>query len=464
MQKTIDYLRITDRLSIYQRPERDSSVFYLRARIQGRRGYVIRSTGTANESKAREIALETYYDLNALTKQGIAIGSSSFAKVYEKFAAAMLEHKSAARQHQFEVTSRRYLIPYFGKMAMETINEQKIKTYFEWRIAYYATEAVTEEQVQAQKRKRGPKPATKDTRRRSTLKNIKKPSLATLKLERGIILEVLKYAAATGHIGRLPAVEVPKTGEYRTARVGRRDHFTRAEMTKLHAYLRKSAAEFSDPTVRKNNGKFSKEQKGAVKPHALHRYQRTVLRYLVLILCNTGLRIGEALKLKWSDLHQRKNKDGYQYLYLTVRDGKTGAREVICKRDCYTYFRELKDACEHTADADFIFQNRDGTALKEPGITFKKVLRELAMLTGPDGNRRSLYSLRHTYITNELELGEASIYTIADNAGTSIQYIERHYAHTKVHTRAKELAEKAFGSKDVTNDMSALFPSKRSKS
>lgn len=81
MQKTIDYLRITDRLSIYQRPERDSSVFYLRARIQGRRGYVIRSTGTANESKAREIALETYYDLNALTKQGIAIGSSSFAKV-----------------------------------------------------------------------------------------------------------------------------------------------------------------------------------------------------------------------------------------------------------------------------------------------------------------------------------------------------------------------------------------------
>ena len=69
MQKTIDYLRITDRLSIDQLPERDSSVFYLRARIQGRRGYVIRSTGTANESKAREIALETYYDLNALTKQ-----------------------------------------------------------------------------------------------------------------------------------------------------------------------------------------------------------------------------------------------------------------------------------------------------------------------------------------------------------------------------------------------------------
>lgn len=462
MPETLEYLPITDRLAIYKRDDRNG-VFYLRARIQGRRGYIIRSTGTAIESRARDLALETYYELNTLQKQGMAIGTSSFAKIYEKFAADVVVHKSAARQHQFEVTSRRYLIPHLGKLAIQQINEQRIKTYFDWRIAYYATEAVAEEQKQAQKRKRGPKPASKETRRRSTLANIKKPSIATLRLERGIILEVLKYAAAHGHIIRVPEVAIPKTGEYRNAKAGRRDHFTRAEMNKIYTYLRNAANEVPDPTVKKNNGRFSKEQKGQKKPHALHRYQRQVLRYLVLILCNTGLRIGEALKLKWGDLHQRKTKEKFQYLYLTVREGKTGAREVICKTDCYAYFRELKDLCERTSDDDFVFQNRDGTAVKEPGITFKKVLKNLNMLTGPDGNRRSLYSTRHTYITNELELGEASIHTIADNAGTSIQYIERHYSHAKVHARAKELAEKAFGSKDVTNDMTALFPTKRKK-
>ena len=66
-------------------------------------------------------------------------------------------------------------------------------------------------------------------------------------------------------------------------------------------------------------------------------------------------------------------------------------------------------------------------------------------------------SIRHTYVTNELELGQVTIHDIASNCGTSITFIERHYSHAKVHSKAQELAEKAFGNMDVSEDMAALF-------
>ncbi len=44
-----------------------------------------------------------------------------------------------------------------------------------------------------------------------------------------------------------------------------------------------------------------------------------------------------------------------------------------------------------------------------------------------DGNRRTAYSLRHTYICFRLMEG-ADIYQIAKNCRTSVEMIEKHYA------------------------------------
>jgi integrase len=456
-EKTREWIAINDRLSIVKRDERQG-LFYFRARIDGHKGYVFRTTGTYDRSKAEEIAREKFYELQSLAKQGIVVhAKGEFEKVYADFSRDVLVHKSPSRLAQFEGTYRRYFLPFFGQKPIKDINEHLIETYFTWRVNYHASEEVKKRQEQAAVRKRGRKPAAKTTKRRSTLKNFKRPSAATLKIEKGLLKEILSYAARRGLIVRLPEISLPRSQEYRNAKRSRRDHFTRVEMRKLRDYLQSLVSEEPDPNVRKNNGKFSKEQKGARKPHALHRYQRQVLRELVLILANTGLRIGEALKLTWGDLKRKKTRNGFEYLYLQVRGGKTGAREVIPKADAVTYFARLKEISTHTESTDFIFQNRDGSSLKEPGVTFKKVLRDLDMLTGPDGNPRSLYSLRHTYITNELELGQVTIHDIANNCGTSITYIERHYSHAKVHSKAQELAEKVFGKNDVKGDMAALF-------
>jgi integrase len=58
---------------------------------------------------------------------------------------------------------------------------------------------------------------------------------------------------------------------------------------------------------------------------------------------------------------------------------------------------------------------------------FNAILREAELKTDRDGNRRTAYSLRHTYICLRLMEG-ADIYQIAKNCRTSVEMIEKFYA------------------------------------
>ena len=55
------------------------------------------------------------------------------------------------------------------------------------------------------------------------------------------------------------------------------------------------------------------------------------------------------------------------------------------------------------------------------------VLAKLNLKTDRDGNRRTAYSLRHTYICMRLMEG-ADIYQVAKNCRTSVEMIETFYA------------------------------------
>ncbi len=55
------------------------------------------------------------------------------------------------------------------------------------------------------------------------------------------------------------------------------------------------------------------------------------------------------------------------------------------------------------------------------------ILDELELKFDRDGNRRTAYSLRHTYICMRLMEG-ADIYQIAKNCRTSVEMIEKFYA------------------------------------
>jgi len=60
-------------------------------------------------------------------------------------------------------------------------------------------------------------------------------------------------------------------------------------------------------------------------------------------------------------------------------------------------------------------------------VLLNTILDELDLKVDREGNRRTAYSLRHTYICLRLLEG-ADIYQIAKNCRTSVEMIERYYA------------------------------------
>ena len=71
------------------------------------------------------------------------------------------------------------------------------------------------------------------------------------------------------------------------------------------------------------------------------RQDRTLLRHYVLIMVNSGLRVGEARFLKWRDVGSYSNENGH-WVTLTVK-GKTGERLVVCQPGVERYFEKLKE-------------------------------------------------------------------------------------------------------------------------
>ncbi|TKL80706.1 site-specific integrase, partial [Enterococcus faecium] len=75
-----------------------------------------------------------------------------------------------------------------------------------------------------------------------------------------------------------------------------------------------------------------------------------------------------------------------------------------------------------------IFRLPDGSTTNEISRTFHAALKEIELDQSPHG-KRTLYSLRHSFITWELIAQKVTIDVLARQCGTSIEMIERHYSH-----------------------------------
>jgi integrase len=95
----------------------------------------------------------------------------------------------------------------------------------------------------------------------------------------------------------------------------------------------------------------------------------------VLVLANTGLRVGEARNLKWSDIEYFPDDDGYEQVAIMAR-GKTGSREVVARTpDVKEYFgRILNLRCEELgskpsgSDYAFLPQGWETDSLFQKGL------------------------------------------------------------------------------------------------
>jgi integrase len=106
----------------------------------------------------------------------------------------------------------------------------------------------------------------------------------------------------------------------------------------------------------------------------------------------------------------------------------------------------------HTKPQDYVWQGQSkrktgaNTKSNDFNKTFQSFLRTVpykgradGLLCDADGKRRTLYSLRHTYATQRLIHGDLVSLTLAENMGTSIVQIQRHYSHVTTLQKAAEL-------------------------
>ena len=222
------------------------------------------------------------------------------------------------------------------------------------------------------------------------------PARSTLHQEIVTLRQVLKTAARQGWLHYLPDLSPP----YKTSgKIRHRAWFSPQEYRKLYLATRERAR-----NPRKKRWKARCEQ--------MHDY--------VLFMGNTGLRPDEAARLEYRDVRVVKDRDsGETILEIEVR-GKRGVGFCKSTTGAVRPFLRLR-ARANPKPTDRLFPGKGQREL------FNAILDEQGLKFDRDGNRRTAYSLRHTYICLRLMEG-ADIYQIAKNCRTSVEMIEKYYA------------------------------------
>lgn len=223
----------------------------------------------------------------------------------------------------------------------------------------------------------------------------KRPARSTIHHELVTLRQVMKTANRKGWIAALPDMTVA----YKTSgKVAHRAWFSPSEYKALYEATRHRA---SNPT-RERWRPFYED-----------------LHDLVLFMGNTGLRPDEVARLQVRDITVVNDEaTGGRILEIEVR-GKRGTG--YCKSmpgAVHPFQRAVKRKALGSTDKLF--------SKLHSGL-FNRVLEELEMKFDREGNVRTTYSLRHTYICMRLLEG-ADIYQIAKNCRTSVEMIEKHYA------------------------------------
>ncbi|QUN06371.1 site-specific integrase [Shewanella yunxiaonensis] len=383
MSKQLERHDITDELYVYKQD--NSERWYARIKVAGK--WVAKATKQKEKEKAIAMAYRLQMEFEFMADRNLLVGSKRFRDVAEKaistMQAAIDNGKDIEKYTTYIQVLRKYHIPFFDRTYITSIDIEKLRAFDVWRA----------EQL-------GRNPA------KSTLLNHN----AAMQL-------VFKEAVERKW---MLAAQVPSLST-KGVESQRRAHFSPEEYDKAFDMVWK---------LEQNSRKEKTRQ------------IRELLMDYMEFAVNTGIRPGTEMEsLTWGDIHIDTNEHNIIF-YITVRKGKTvkhtGTREVVCRDEIFSSIQTLRERFPNRKRTDKLFRLADGSDTKELSKAFDKALSEAGLKESAHGVR-TLYSLRHTYITWQLLAG-VNMEVLAKQCGTSIAMIEQHYSHVIPKMFSKELS------------------------
>jgi integrase len=330
------------------------------------------STKEESLALAKDFAEDWYLGLKGKSRAGELKSGKTFKQAADQF---LLEYEAitAGERHPLYINGIRsrlnvHLLPFFGSKVLSEITPGLVQEYRIHRMT---------------------------SRKDAKTGEPKRPARVTLHMEVVVLRQVLKAANRHGWLPYLPDLSAPYKS---SGKITHRAWFSPDEYKRLYEATREKTKDTKSP-----HRKWLREQ--------FHDY--------VLFMANTGLRPDESARLEFRDVAiVTDDATGERILEIEVR-GKRGVGYCKSMTGAVLPFERLRERnTPQPTDKIFGPTNRD---------LLNAILDELKLKFDRDGNRRTAYSLRHTYICMRLMEG-ADIYQIAKNCRTSVEMIETFYA------------------------------------
>jgi integrase len=369
-----------------------------------------KSTKEDSLSHAKEIAEDWYLELRGKARGGELKTGKTFREAAKLFLAEYLTLVAPERNPHYmehsEMRLRAHLLPFFGDKVLSEITPGLVQQYRVHRMTV-----------------RRPRPIKRQLKPGEAAPLYPVPARSTLHQEIVALRQVLKAANRQGWLEYVPDLSPPYKA---SGKITHRAWFSPEEYQRLYEATRRRAQKPLN-----NRHRWACEQ--------MHDY--------ALFMANTGLRPDEAGRLEFRDVKIVKDPGSTETILEIEVRGKRGVGWCKSTSGAVLPFKRLCDrerlqAAPENGNVDgaapVSVRAKKGLPKVKPGPTdklfpssqrelFNALLGELNLKHDRDGNIRTTYSLRHTYICFRLMEG-ADIYQIAKNCRTSVEMIEKFYA------------------------------------
>ena len=404
----------------------DSRNIFYRIRMPDGSGWRRFNSKSPSDNVAMTKALDEYTELKIKVRYNLSLTPKSFSAAAEMYIKELEAEVALGERNPRDIELdvpriRRYFMPFFKGKEIDTISNQNIAEYKKWRTSYWVSGPGSKEKFITYQRK------GKTIKRPVPEGNT--PSLNTLTREDVFLRGIFNLAVQKGYMKeiQLPTIKTKKPKK-RDMKDGRRPYFTYVEYRKLMRFM-------NDWVKMGRN-----------------RERRELLRDYIRFLVNTGIRPGtETDNLKWGHITRFKTAAGFYRLKLAVLISKTAPRTVIAKTGAARALASIKIRYikrngkgwppNKPSNDDYLFILSDGTPVKNNyfAARFDQLLRDAGLTYDKFGDKRTLYSCRHSYATWQLEEGRVDKYTLLEVMGTSDAMLKRHYSHVDVTNAADRL-------------------------